>query len=519
MAISPRLEMRQGQALVMTPQLMQAIKLLQMSNMDLVAYVEQELERNPLLERADAGEALASPSEPSWDREGPGGAAAPEGPREGDWAAPDLAPTAEAIGERLGTDLGNVFPEDSMPDRAMPAEPSSADSLASAHWQGVGAGGSRADEDYNPEAFVAAERSLHDHLAEQLQVALKSDRDRLVGQYIIDLIDEAGWLTTPVETMAETLGARVSEIERVLGVIQTFDPPGVGARTLRECLAIQLTERDRYDPAMQALITHLELLARHDYGTLRKVCGVDEEDLADMIAEVKRLSPKPGLVFGSTPVQPVVPDVTVRAASDGGWAIELNHDTLPKVLISQTYFAVVSKAATKESEKAYIAEQMQTANWLVKSLDQRAKTILKVSAEIVRQQDSFLAYGVEHLRPLNLRTVADAIGMHESTVSRVTSNKYLGTPRGTFELKYFFTAAIASAEGGEAHSAESVRHRIKQLIDAERPDDVLSDDAIVDVLKKAGVDIARRTVAKYREALRIPSSVERRRVKQAMAAR
>jgi RNA polymerase sigma-54 factor len=517
MAISPRLEMRQGQALVMTPQLMQAIKLLQMSNLDLVAYVDQELERNPLLERADAAPPEpAAASDGGWDG---GDGAAEASPSEGDWAATDLAPTAKAIEERLGTEVGNLFPEDSMPDRAAPAEAPSADSLAGPHWQGVGAGGSRADEDYNPEAFVAAERSLHDYLAEQLQVALKGDRDRLVGQYIIDLIDEAGWLTTPIETIAETLGARVAEIERVLKVVQTFDPPGVGARHLRECLAIQLRERDRYDPAMQALITHLELLAKHDYATLRKVCGVDEEDLAEMIAEVKRLSPKPGLVFGSTPVQPVVPDVMVRAASDGGWAIELNHETLPKVLISQTYFAHVAKTATKETEKAYLAEQMQTANWLVKSLDQRAKTILKVSAEIVRQQDSFLAYGVEHLRPLNLRTVADAIGMHESTVSRVTSNKYLGTPRGTFELKYFFTAAIASAEGGEAHSAEAVRHRIKVLIDAEKPDDVLSDDAIVDILKKGGIDIARRTVAKYREALRIPSSVERRRAKQAMAGR
>ena len=218
---------------------------------------------------------------------------------------------------------------------------------------------------------------------------------------------------------------------------------------------------------MQALVAHLDLLAKRDLAALRKLCGVDDEDLADMIAEIRQLNPKPGLAFGSTLVQPIVPDVFVRPGPDGGWLVELNSDTLPKVLVNQSYYAEVAKTAKNDKDKTYLADCLQTATWLIRALDQRAKTILKVATEIVRQQDAFFAHGVQHLRPLNLKTVADAIGMHESTVSRVTANKYMATSRGIFELKYFFTSAIAAADGGEAHSAEAVRHRIKQLIDAE----------------------------------------------------
>jgi len=340
----------------------------------------------------------------------------------------------------------------------------------------------------------------------------------MIGQYLIDLVDEAGYLAGDLAGIAEKLGAPQAEVEAVLAVLQTFDPPGVCARNLTECLAFQLKERDRFDPAMQAFVAHLELLARRDLAGLRRVCGVDDEDLADMIAEIRKLNPKPGLAFGSTTVQPVVPDVMVRAAPDGTWQVELNSDTLPKVLVNQRYYAQVAKATRTDKDKSYVADCLQTATWLVRALDQRAKTVLKVSSEIVRQQDGFFVHGVQHLRPLNLKTVADAIGMHESTVSRVTANKYMATSRGIFELKYFFTSAIASADGGEAHSAEAVRHRIRQLIDGETADGILSDDTIVEKLRDAGVDIARRTVAKYREAMRIPSSVQRRREKQAALA-
>jgi len=502
MALTQKLEMRQSQALVMTPQLMQAIKLLQLSNLDLAAYVEGELERNPLLERAAEGEpasgeaeARAEESEPEWSRE--------QG---------EMSPTA--IEERLDTSLENVFPDDAAP---APARPGAETPMAYSQWAGVGAGG-REDSDYDLEAFVSAEETLADRLAEQLALAIVDPARRMIGQYLIDLVDEAGYLAGDLAAVSEKLGAPLAEVEAVLAVLQTFEPAGACARDLPECLAIQLKERDRYDPAMQTLIANLDLLARRDVAGLRKLCGVDEEDLAEMIAEVKRLNPKPGLAFGSTMVQPIVPDVFVRPGPDGGWLVELNSDTLPKVLVNQRYHAEISKTARGNSDKAYLADCLQTATWLIRALDQRARTILKVSTEIVRQQDAFFAHGVRHLRPLNLKTVADAIGMHESTVSRVTANKYMATNRGIFELKYFFTSAIASADGGEAHSAEAVRHRIRQMIEAESPQDVLSDDTIVDKLREAGIDIARRTVAKYREAMRIPSSVQRRRDKQVVGA-
>ena len=312
---------------------------------------------------------------------------------------------------------------------------------------------------------------------------------------------------------AERLGCELAFLENLLPRLQSFEPVGVFARDVRECLMLQLQDRNRCDPAMMALLDNLDLLAKRDLAALRKVCSVDDEDLRDMIAEIKALTPRPGAAFGGEPSQPVAPDVYVREGLGGMWHVELNSDTLPRLLIDQRYHARVSSGAKSDQEKVFVADCMASASWLVKSLDQRAKTILKVASEIVRQQDGFLAYGVEHLRPLNLKTVADAIGMHESTGSRVTSNKYLATPRGMFELKFFFTSAIQSSEGGEAHSAEAVRHRIRQLIESEKiAADVHSDDALVDILKDTGVDIARRTVAKYREAMRIPSSVDRRRL-------
>jgi RNA polymerase sigma-54 factor len=313
--------------------------------------------------------------------------------------------------------------------------------------------------------------------------------------------------------VADRLGCALSTVEAVLSRLQGFEPTGVFARSAPECLALQLKERNRFDPAMAALLDNLALLARRDMAGLKRACGVDDEDLKEMIAELKALTPRPGAAFGSEPLQPVVPDVFVREDGAGYWRVDLNSDTLPRLLVDQHYHARVAAVARSDAEKTFVADCLAQANWLVKSLDQRARTILKVSSEIVRQQDGFLAFGVEHLRPLNLKTVADAIGMHESTVSRVTSNKYVATPRGVFELKFFFTSSIAAMDGGEAHSAESVRHKIRALIDNEcdTGERVLSDDRIVEILKETGVDIARRTVAKYREAMRIPSSVERRR--------
>jgi len=506
MALTQKLEFRQSQALVMTPQLMQAIKLLQLSNLDLTAYVDGELERNPLLERASEdgeGPRPAEPAEP--ERNGK------DDPGSGDWLGQDLATSRTAIEDQLGTRLDNVFPDDS--GQASPRAGTDAPAAYS-EWAGVGSGG-RDDNDYNLESFVTAETTLANHLTEQLTLAIADPVRRMIGQYVIDLVDEAGYLPGDLASIAEMLGATIAEVEAVLEILQGFDPPGVCARNLTECLTIQLRERDRFDPAMQALVQHLDILARRDVGALRRICGVDEEDLTEMIAEIGRLNPKPGLAFGSTLVQPIVPDVYVRPGPDGGWLVELNSDTLPKVLVNQSYYSEVTKNTRGDKDKAYLTDCLQTATWLVRALDQRARTILKVATEIVRQQDGFFARGVRHLRPLNLKTVADAISMHESTVSRVTANKYMATNRGIFELKYFFTSAIAAADGGEAHSAEAVRHRIRSMIEAEQPQNVLSDDTIVEKLREAGIEIARRTVAKYRDSMRIPSSVQRRRDKQA----
>jgi RNA polymerase sigma-54 factor len=500
MALSHKLELRQSQSLVMTPQLLQAIKLLQLSNLDLVAYVEAELERNPLLERNEEGDpgSGSDPAEIGAPAAASGEAEIGQGAE--DWPAPSSDGDAD----------GGLADDGGSPDGALLPTPGPSDPDRWSHSSSREVGGL---DDRTLEAVVADEKSLATHLSDQLGLAVADPHLRMIGHVLINEIDEDGYLRLDLAAVASRLGAPLGDVERVLAVIHALEPVGVGARDLAECMAIQLRDRDRYDPAMAALVSHLDLVARRDLPALRRLCGVDDEDLADMLAELRSLDPRPGRAFGSAPVQTLVPDVIVRPSPDGGWVVELNSATLPRVLINHTYLAAVTSKRQRDGEKAYLADCLQSANWLVKSLDQRARTILKVATEIVRQQDAFLAEGVQHLRPLNLKTVADAISMHESTVSRVTSNKYMATSRGIFELKYFFTAAISAADGGEAHSAEAVRHRIRRLIDEEPPEAILSDDVIVKTLRDSGIDIARRTVAKYREAMRIPSSVERRRVK------
>ncbi|MEQ8823142.1 MAG: RNA polymerase factor sigma-54 [Filomicrobium sp.] len=511
MALNAKLELRQGQQLVMTPQLQQAIKLLQLSNLELIDYVSAELERNPLLERDDAGDGGISPERSEQDEARSGKDGEPSA--SDDWLGEERG-TSEATNV-LDTDYESMYPDTSASD--LGALDSSR--LSGSEWSSIksnGSSGGASLDDPNLEAFVSTDLSLKDHLTDQLSTAALDPAGRLIGQHLIDLVDEAGYLPADLDDLVEKLGATDELVDCTLEALQTFDPPGVFARSLGECLALQLKEQNRYDPQIAALLSHLDLLAKHDVAKLRKAVGVDLDELADMINEIKCLNPKPGLAFGSVQVQPVVPDVVVKPAADGSWIVELNSETLPRVLVNRSYYARVSRTANSDDDKEYLSECLQSANWLVKSLDQRARTILKVAKEIVRQQDGFFTYGIRHLRPLNLKTVADAISMHESTVSRVTSSKYMATSRGIFELKYFFTSAIASAENGEAHSSESVRFRIKQLIDAERVEAVLSDDQIVDMLRKEGIDIARRTVAKYREAMQIPSSVQRRRQKRAM---
>jgi RNA polymerase sigma-54 factor len=485
MALSQRLDLRQTQALVMTPQLQQAIKLLQLSNMELSAFVETELEQNPLLERDDAP--LDGAAETPASEEAP--------------SSEEVAPATDEDGEERWREAAGTEGEGNLDLAGDPAA-----------WRAPaasGSGGSGGGDLPGLDQTLSRPLTLREHLLAQLSVDIADPVDRVIGTHLIEMTDDAGYLQGDLADVAERLDCDVAHVAATLATLQHFDPPGVFARDLAECLTLQLKDRDRFDPAMQALIANLPLLAGRDAAALRQLCGVDAEDLTDMVAELRALNPKPGLAFDTTSAQPIVPDVLVRPQG-AGWTVELNNDTLPRVLVNNRYYAEISSAARSKAEKDYLVDRFQQANWLAKALHQRATTILKVATEIVRQQEGFFRHGVRHLRPLVLRDIAEAISMHESTVSRVTSGKYMATPRGIYELKYFFTAAIAATSGGAALSAEAVRFRIKALIDAEAAD-VLSDDRIVEILLAEGIDIARRTVAKYREAMHIPSSVQRRR--------
>ncbi|KAF0116554.1 MAG: RNA polymerase sigma-54 factor [Rhodospirillaceae bacterium] len=498
MVLSVRLDLRQTQSLVMTPQLQQAIKLLQLSNLELSAYVDQELERNPLLQRdedGDGGEEESPSADPPEDR------AAAEGEER---LLDSLSDPAEPP---LDIDYDNTFTSDA------PEGETAWDGNSLFDWSGQSKRTDFSDPENALEQTVPERLSLRDHLTVQLGLEVNGPVDRLIGADLIEMLDDAGYLGGSLEEVAGHLGCDRAQVEAVLYRMQKFDPPGIFARTLKECLAIQLQERNRLDPAMQILLDNLDMLARRNFAALMHRCGVDAEDLAEMMAEIRALTPKPAFSFDATPASPILPDVLMRAAPEGGWLVELNAETLPRLLVDTRYYAKIIRTVRSKEDKTYLSENLQAANWLVKSLHQRATTILKVVSEIVRQQNVFFLRGVEHLHPLVLRDIAQAIEMHESTVSRVTSNKYIATPRGIFELKYFFTQAINAADGGDAYSAEVVRHRIKTLIDAELPERILSDDVVVGILRAEGIEIARRTVAKYREALHIPSSVQRRRDK------
>ncbi|SCW73662.1 RNA polymerase, sigma 54 subunit, RpoN/SigL [Sphingobium faniae] len=498
MAIGPRLDLRQSQSLVMTPQLQQAIKLLALSNLEIEAFVAGELEKNPLLESGGAEDDRFTPAD-GVDR---------------DVEQPALSANIGGADTLIGQGLGEAdspldvdhnaetFIDDGPGDRMAP--------------QAVGSGGGdmlsgTSGEAPDFDSFANPEPGLQEHLMEQAGSHL-SGMDLLIATQLIGQIGEAGYLEANLLETAHALGVPLHDVERVLGVIQSFDPTGVGARSLSECLALQAKEADRYDPCMAKLLANLDLLARGALPQLRRICGVDEEDMTDMIRELRGYDPKPGLRFGGDRAAPVTPDLFVNPTKEG-WAIEVNSATLPRILINRRYYVELSGGAQDKATKSWLADCLASANWLVKALDQRQKTIIKVASEIVRQQEDFFHKGVAHLKPLTLKTVAEAIEMHESTVSRVTSNKYLSCPRGLYELKYFFTSGVAAADGDGAVSAEAVKSHIKALIAAEDARAILSDDTLVDLLRAKGMDIARRTVAKYRESMGIGSSVQRRRQK------
>jgi RNA polymerase sigma-54 factor len=501
MALGPRLDLRQSQSLVMTPQLQQAIKLLALSNLEIEAFIAEEIEKNPLLEGGGA-----ETPEPD-DRSGEADDFDEAGFSGDDFDDFDAGPTADRL---IETGDATV---DAPLDADYDAETFHHDSAADSQ-RGMdgglgmeGATGNSADAgDLDEYATVAL--SLHDHLTAQIGQLL-SGHELIIAAQLIDMIDDAGYFEGQVFEVAQRLDVPLRQVEQVLATIQTLDPTGVGARSLAECITLQAKEADRYDPAMAKLIDNLDLLARGAIPQLRRLCGVDEEDMADMIRELRGYDPKPGLRFGGEPSAPVTPDIFI-ARTASGWAIELNSATLPRLLVNRAYYSELTSGPQDKASKAWLSECLASANWLVKALDQRARTIVKVAREIVKQQEAFFLHGVEHLRPLTLKAVADAIGMHESTVSRVTSNKYLMCERGLHELKYFFTSGVSASDGGDNVSAEAVKSQIAKLIAAEG-DDILSDDKLVDLLNAKGFDLARRTVAKYREAIGLGSSVQRRR--------
>ncbi|VAW16811.1 RNA polymerase sigma-54 factor RpoN [hydrothermal vent metagenome] len=516
MALTPRLEIRQSQSLTLTPQLMLSIKLLQFSHLELDAFVEKELERNPLLERVEENQdgAVSSIEENANNYTGNDMRATQDALLEAPARQLDAGalPSASQIAQSMDTEVSNLFPEQVGQDSVGQSTHLRSESPMSS-------GAMFRDGDApDIDQYVPALITLGEHLSKQVGFLITDPGERLIARNLINNLDEAGYLATDCASIATQLGSSSELVEQVLLRIQGCEPVGVFARDLGECLMLQLREKNRMDPLMEKLLENLDLLAAHDFDALKRVVGASSDDLSEMLDEIRQLDPRPGRAFGGAPVQPVIADVLVRKGHDGGWALELNSEVLPRVLVNRSYFSFVSKHARNKKEKAFLVDCLQNANWLTKSLDQRAQTILKTATEIVRQQDGFFVHGVSSLKPMTLKMVADAIQMHESTISRVTSNKYMATPRGLFEMKYFFTTALGSTSGQEDHSAESVRYLIKLMIDEESPGAILSDDAIARILRQRhAIDVARRTVAKYREGLHIPSSVIRRRQKRTMA--
>ena len=501
MALGPRLDLRQSQSLVMTPQLQQAIKLLAASNLEIEPFIGEALDANPLLEAGSvSSEDMGEPGEPD------------DIPRE-EFTADQLMAQGQGEGDApLDLDAGALDRDRDTGDGV------AASSTASDHdWGGdLGSSAGPASDAIDFEATRAAEITLGDHLLGQIGAVAADDRAAFIARHIIGLLDDTGYLPFDLREIAGDLGVALDEARTALKAVQSLDPSGVGARDLAECLAIQAREADRYDPCMAQLIGNLELIAQGEVARLKRLCRVDDEDLADMLAELRSYDPKPGLAFAPSADTAITPDVLLTPNGKNGWDIALNEQTLPRLIVNRDYYVELSDGATDKEAQGWLKEKLADAHWLIRALDQRQKTILKTTAAIVKQQDGFFRRGVSELRPLTLREVAEEIEMHESTVSRVTSNKYLWCERGTFELKYFFSSGVARVGGsgdGEGASSEAIKARIKALTDAEDPKKVLSDQKLVDTLKEEGFDLARRTVAKYREAIGIGSSAQRRRAK------
>ncbi len=476
---------------------MQSIKLLQLGHLELTAFVNEELERNPLIERDDEQRAQDNDKAKEDISDN----------AEENHSLTDTLGSAEQIADSFDTDTENLFPEQVGQDSI---------SQSTNNYKSAGEvfnNSQGADID----SYTASKITLSDHLLEQISLMFSDQLKLIISHQLVNNLDERGYLDITCEEIATLLNVEEHEVISVLKELHSCEPLGVFARDLPECLAIQLKERDRLDPLMMKLLDNLHFIAKHDFLTLEREIGASKEDISDMLSELRELDPKPALAFDGAPMQAIIADIFVRKSNDGSWLIELNSEILPRILINQNYYALVSKKLRDKQEKIFLSDCMQTANWLTKSLDQRAQTILKVATEIVRFQNGFFHHGVSKLKPMTLKMVADEIEMHESTVSRVTANKYISCERGLFEMKYFFTSALASNIGQAEHSAEAVRYSIKNLIKEESDKAILSDDKIGQMLQEElGVDIARRTVAKYRESMNIPSSIIRRRQKKSL---
>ena len=491
-------EFRQSQNLVMTQQLQQSIKLLQLSAVELQEYIDTELEKNPLLSRDEGEEAPAADDAP-------------------EVAASEESEIAAADTQEITVSEDDYSVNESLNDGSYGDEWSEGESFERVSASGAQGGGGNAfdgdGEGMDIDSASARDQTLRDYLLEQIHMVITDSGQLLIAEKLTDMIDDAGYLREDTKSLAETLGATSEEIDAVIIRLQQMEPAGVFARSLTECLRLQLQDMNRLDPCMETMLANLEMIGSGELNALRKKCEVDEEDFAQMLADIRRCNPKPGSGFAAEDVQAVIPDVIVRRAKGGGWHLELNPDALPRVLVNRHYAADVGARANDKEAKKFMTEQLANANWLVKALDQRANTILKVAQEIVKQQDKFLLHGIRFLKPLVLKDIAAAVGMHESTISRVTTSKFMATPRGTLELKFFFTSSINAGTGANDFSSKTVMYYIKELVMGEDVKAILSDDAIVQRLKDRNIDVARRTVTKYREEMGIPSSVVRRRQK------
>ena len=458
MTVGIGLEIRQHQALVLTPQLRQAIRLLQLPAHELQAAVQKEIAENPFLRLAEEERGGDTATSPARVRTGP------------------------------------VTPADSRLRLC---------SLA----------GGDGDDLPRLDQRLAQPVGLRDSLRLQIGANERDVEVRELARSLVDLLDADGYLREDDRELARRFGVSEDLVRRARAALQRCEPAGIGARDLAGCLALQLAERDRLDPAMERLLEHLDLVARGELAALERICGLEREDIEEMIRELRSLDPRPGAAVVAEEPVTLVPDLLICRYGRSNWRIEINSALLPKVLVDREWYAELAGAKLAREAREYLSERIQAANWLVRALEQRTRTLLRVARATFLRQRAFLEHGPRALRPLTLREIAETVELHESTVSRAVAGKYAATPHGTFPLKYFFSAQLAATDGGDGHSAEAVRLRIRELVAREDPASPLSDDQIVRQLAREGVSIARRTVAKYREALGIPSSVQRRRLR------